>query len=98
MIYLIIRGFEPYKDQDLGLEYGPTVINLLQVMEYPKLSANVLDSLIERYWEGAFTSLKDLADAYTLCLKAQNTAAAFGSDYYLVCRKEYKEIIANRFI
>ena len=98
LIYLITRGFEPYEDHDFGSEHGPTVVDLLQAMEYPELSANALDNLIKRCWEGAFASLKDLADASTLSLKAQNTAAAFGSDYCLACQEECESVIAHGLI
>ncbi|EFE31571.1 uncharacterized protein ARB_01471 [Trichophyton benhamiae CBS 112371] len=58
VIYLMTRGYEPYENEDPGLD----IVDLFRRMEFPPLGNDPLDRIIDRCWKGQFEFLKDLAE------------------------------------
>ncbi|EEQ35006.1 protein kinase domain-containing protein [Microsporum canis CBS 113480] len=58
VIYLMTRGYEPYENEDPGLN----IVDLFRRMEFPSLGNDPLDRIIDRCWKGQFEYLKDLAE------------------------------------
>ncbi|KAM5457436.1 putative protein kinase C [Microsporum audouinii] len=58
VIYLMTRGYEPYENEDPGLN----IVDLFRRMEFPSLGNDPLDRIIDQCWKGRFEYLKDLAE------------------------------------
>ncbi|KAL2868915.1 uncharacterized protein BJX67DRAFT_379850 [Aspergillus lucknowensis] len=56
IIYFMTRGYEPYEHETLA-EGGPEIVKRLQKMVFPKLDGGDLDRIIEKCWNGSFSSL-----------------------------------------
>ncbi|KAL4808653.1 hypothetical protein BDV18DRAFT_157596 [Aspergillus unguis] len=59
ILYYLTRGYEPFEMSDMDYK---AIGNCLQRMDFPLLGEGLFDGVIDRCWNGQFTTLKQISD------------------------------------
>lgn len=93
ILYCLTRGYEPFEMDDFEDVTEP--VNLLQWMEFPPVSDNGLDRIIQRCWRGQFSFVKGLSNMTSLLHDGSDLAPSYAltSEYCLEIRSECQRLI-----
>lgn len=94
------RDHEPYDDEEFGPQVGDAQRSLLQLMLFPLLGADALDSIIRKCWHGDCKQIRDLVEECKILsgCSIRRRATPLDSEIFNQTQEECRQLVASGFL